>query len=159
MSPRRPVVRVVAAAVAAAVVTACGTTDSSKSGARSDGAGPRTLRWDVPAPGRPGIDGNFQPIFHGRTPFLPGDSYIVWNNLPGGSHEHIFCVIARQTPRRTFWCTRTYVTRSGQIVAAGDEQPTGTLPVVGGTGAFAGARGTATDQLGRHGGPITIRVR
>ena len=35
----------------------------------------------------------------------------------------------------------------------------GMLPVVGGTGAYAGVRGTATDQLGRHGGPITIRVR
>ena len=76
----------------------------------------------------------------------------VWNNLPGGSHEHIRA-IARQTPRRRFWCTWTYVTRSGQIVAAGDDKkPSGMLPVVGGTGAYAGVCGTATDQLGLHGG-------
>src|SRR4029078_13733374 len=97
------------------------------------------VRIDCRPPGRAGMRGTSQPIVHGRAPFLPGDSYIVWNNLPGGSHEHIFCVIARQTPRRTFWCTRTYVTRSGQIVAAGDEQPTRTLPVVRGTRAHARA--------------------
>ena len=58
-----------AATVAAAAVAACGSMDSSKSGARADGAGPRTLHWDVLGHPDDWIDGNFELIFHGERHF------------------------------------------------------------------------------------------
>jgi hypothetical protein len=150
--------RVLAGALASAVLAAgCGSTHSTKSGARPPSQGRIHISLQY------GVRGAFTPIFHGNEPFLPGDSFIVWNDLPGHGFESIYCVIASQHPRRTFWCTRTYVLRKGQIVAAGafDNAPNGddgTIPIVGGTGPYEGARGTVTATVGR-GGSITIRLR
>jgi hypothetical protein len=46
-------------------------------------------------------------------------------------------------------CTVTYKVAAGQIVAAGDFALSGdaTLPIVGGSGAYAGARGTVTSTV------------
>jgi hypothetical protein len=61
----------------------------------------------------------------------------------------IYCVVARRQPGQTFWCADTYVLPGGQIDAVGDYDNSvggdaGTIAVVGGTGAYVGARGTAT---------------
>ena|SRR5438046_426776 len=149
--------RVLAGALVSAVLAAgCGSAHTAKSGARHPSQ--ETIHIFLP----PGGKGGFTPIFHGNKPFLSGDSFIVWDDLPGG-FETIYCVIASQHPRRTFWCTRTYVLRKGQIVAAGayDNAPNGddgTIPIVGGTGPYEGARGTVTATVGRR-GSITIRLR
>jgi hypothetical protein len=148
---------VITGALISAVLTAgCGSTHIAKSGA------PRPSQRTIHI--RPaGHRGAFTPIFHGDKPFVAGDSYVVWTDLPGGSFESNYCVIAKQQPRRTFWCTRTYVLGKGQIVAAGayDNAPNGddgTIPIVGGSGAYEGARGTVTSTVGRRGG-VTIRLR
>lgn len=51
----------------------------------------------------------------------------------------------RPFPRLTVLCTVTYKLADGQIVAMGAtrfDDENGELPIVGGTGAYAGARGT-----------------
>jgi hypothetical protein len=72
-----------------------------------------------------------------------------------------YCVIAQQG--LPFLCTETFVLPAGQIVAVGDEVsagPTATmLPVVGGTGAYVGARGTITSSSVTPTAYITIRPR
>jgi hypothetical protein len=63
----------------------------------------------------------------------------------------ISCVVARQHPIQTFWCASTYALPAGQIDAVGDYDNSpggdaGTVAVVGGTGAYLGARGTVTTR-------------
>jgi hypothetical protein len=162
MARRALTVTAPAVLVAAVLAASCGSSAGSKSGAARPTA--RTVHLVVPPPGRAGIDGDFTPIFHGKKPFLSGDSYIKWNRFPRGGFEMVYCAIARQHPRRTFWCRRTFVLPKGQIVTAGDfddssEGDAGSLPVVGGTGAYAGAHGTATTTEGRQGGSSTIHLR
>jgi hypothetical protein len=149
-----------------AVAAGFGSASRTKSGARRGGEG-RTLRW-VNRANRdpPGVHGNFVGLFHSREEFVPGDGFTVWNDVPGGGHEEMYCVIATQDPRRTFWCRRVFVLPRGQIVAAGeydnasDGNNPGTIPVVGGTGAYLGARGTMTSTGdGRRGITITIHLR
>jgi hypothetical protein len=145
-----------------------GSETGSKSGVKRSAN--RDLRWVVKrgsAP--PGVHGNFVGMFHGRRQeFIPGDGFTVWNDLPGagGAHEEIYCVIATQEPRRTFWCRRAFVLPRGQIIAAGeyddaaDGNNPGTISVVGGTGAYAGARGTLTSSGdGRRGLTLAIHLR
>ncbi len=73
-----------------------------------------------------------------------------------------YCVVARQHPGQTFWCTSTYVLPGGQIDAVGDYDNSpggdaGTVAVVGGTGAYVGARGTVTTS--NDDPNITIRLK
>jgi hypothetical protein len=148
---------VTGALISAVLAAGCGSTHIAKSGA------PRPSQTTIHVVVPSGTRGAFTPIFHGSEPFLSGDSFIVWSDLPRYGFESIYCVIASQHPRRTFWCTRTYVLRKGQIVAAGayDNAPNGddgTIPIVGGTGAYEGARGTVTATVGRR-GSLTIRLR
>jgi hypothetical protein len=143
--------------VSAALAAGCGSTHTTKGGARRPSE--RTIHIPYSASDR----GAFTPIFHGKQPFVPGDSYIVWGELPRYGFGSVYCVIVSQAPRRTFWCTRTFVFAKGQIVAAGayDNAPNGddgTIPIVGGTGPYEGARGTVTTRVGR-GGSLTIRLR
>jgi hypothetical protein len=137
----------------------CGAGDETKSGGSRSPE--RTLRIVLPPPGTAGVDGDFTPIFHGRKPFADGDSFVRWDKLTERSYFMTHCVVARQPPpRSTFQCTDTFVLPEGQIVAVGDmDDQVETLPVVGGTGAFEGARGTARSTRGRRGGVITIRLR
>ena len=72
----------------------------------------------------------------------------------------VYCVIVQ--PTQPFWCTRTYVLPAGQIVAVGDDVTEGansTVPVVGGTGAYVGARGTVTSSNDSTSAYLTIRLR
>jgi hypothetical protein len=128
---------------------------------------PQTLNLrDPPGNAPPGVGGDFTGVYNrsppGTTQFPPGSSFIVWNTLEGPGLQVIFCVVARQHPSQTFWCTSTYSLPAGQIDAVGDYDNSaggdaGTVAVVGGTGAYLGARGTVTT---RNDNPhITIRLK
>jgi hypothetical protein len=141
----RPIVAVALALAAAGCGSASGT---SKVGASV--ATPRTLNLSLPNKNLPpGVGGQFTVVYSpGATPFNPGSSFIIWNTLQGPGLQLIYCVVARQHPQ-TFWCTDTYKLPDGQIDAVGDYDNSsggdaGTIAVVGGTGAYVGARGTVT---------------
>lgn len=166
MSARGPAGAVAVVVLAAAAIAACGSQAGTKGGGRPQAEG-RTLQWYLPTDEPVDLSkGDFIPVSHGREPFLPGDSFYTWNILPGGGHQQMYCVISTQEPRSTFWCRRTFVLSKGQIVAAGvyDNAPEGsnpgTIPIVGGTGAYVGARGTlASTGGGRRGLTLTVRLR
>lgn len=148
-----------AALAAAGPLSGCGSEAASKSGAARSSE--RPVRLSAPPPVRRGVDGDFTPIFHGESDFVPGDSFIKWSRLEGGGFLVEHCVIAQQRTRR-FRCSRTFVVRAGQLVAVGesgvpDGRPVG-LPVVGGTGAYEGAHGTVTSSEGRRGGLFIVRL-
>jgi hypothetical protein len=142
-------VRVMLAVALALAAAGCG----SASGTSKVGANvvtPRTLNLSMPTTNVGGVGGQFT---GGYTPgaalFNPGSSFIIWNLLQGSGLQVIYCVVARQHPGQTFWCADTYVLPGGQIDAVGDYDNSiggdaGTIAVVGGTGAYVGARGTAT---------------
>jgi hypothetical protein len=160
MAVRSHAAAALAVLVCAALIVACGSGDETKSGAARSHQ--RTLHLTLPPPGVVGVDGDFTPIFHGRKPFMSGDSFVRWDRFPSGGFQMSYCVIARQHPLSTFWCTDTYVLPKGQIISAGDvdrDPSTHVLPVVGGTGAYAGARGSVRAVVGRRGGSTTITLR
>jgi hypothetical protein len=148
-----------AIAVTVGLTGGCGGAQNETKGGARVTAG-RTLHF-FHGPGEPG---GFQPIFHGKTEFERGDGYIKWDAMKGGALDATYCVISQQRPSRTFTCSRVYVLPAGQIVAVGDYDRSpngdaGTLPIVGGTGAFAGARGSVTTRGSRRGEDVTIRLR
>jgi hypothetical protein len=143
-------VRVMLAVALALAAAGCG----SASGTSKVGANvvtPRTLNLSMPTTNvGVGVGGQFTGVYTpGATLFNPGSSFINWNLLQGSGLQVIYCVVARQQPGQTFWCAETYVLPGGQIDAVGDYDNSiggdaGTIAVVGGTGAYVGARGTAT---------------
>jgi hypothetical protein len=143
--------------------TGCGAAiQTTKAGVKL--AKPQTLNLSLP-PGNlpPGVGGDFTTTYqNGSTQFLPGDGFIIWNILQGHGLQVIYCVVARQQPIQTFWCASTYSLPGGQIDAVGDYDNSpggdaGTVAIVGGTGAYLGARGTVTT---RNDDPnITIRLK
>jgi hypothetical protein len=142
---RRPILVLALALTAAGCDSASGT---SKVGASV--VIPRTLHLSLPDKNLPpGVGGQFTVAYSpGATTFNPGSSFIIWNTLQGSGLQVIYCVVARQHPQ-TFWCTDTYKLPGGQIDAVGDYDNSsggdaGTIAVVGGTGAYVGARGTVT---------------
>jgi hypothetical protein len=142
--------------------TGCGAGGQvTKAGARL--VDPKVLLLRVsPANLPPGVGGDFTMTYqHGKTQFLPGDGFVIWNTLEGSSLQVIYCVVARQHPSSTYWCISTYVLPAGQIDAVGDYDNSvgdaGTVALVGGTGAYAGARGTVT--TGDDDPYITIRLK
>jgi hypothetical protein len=131
--------------------TGCGAANlTTKAGVKL--AKPQTLNLSLPTGNLPpGVGGDFTGTSHpqGSTSFPPGTGFIIWNLLQGHGLQVISCVVARQHPLQTFWCTSTYSLPAGQIDAVGDYDNSaggdaGTIAVVGGTGAYVGARGTAT---------------
>jgi hypothetical protein len=131
----------------AVVATGCDSArDTTKAGANL--TQPLILHFSIGGNGETGVSGDFTTIFHGPTPFAAGDGFTVWNALSPSGVEMEYCVIAQ--PGQWYWCTETYVLPAGQIVAAGDLVSAGPtanmLPVVGGTGAYVGARGTITSS-------------
>jgi hypothetical protein len=130
--------------------TGCGAAKlTTKAGAKL--ATTHTLNLSLPNSNLPpGVGGDFTMTHHSEAgSFPPGDGFIVWNLLQGHGLEVINCVVARTHPFQTFWCETTYSLPAGQIDAVGDYDnspggDTGTVAVVGGTGAYLGARGTVT---------------
>jgi hypothetical protein len=151
---------VLALVALAVVATGCDSArDTTKAGAKQSEL--LILHFSNADNGKPGVGGDFTTIFHGRTPFAAGDGFTVWGaELPSGVMME-YCVIAQQG--QPFWCTETFVLPAGQIVAVGDAVSAGPtasiLPVVGGTGAYVGARGTITSSNVTPTAYITIRPR
>jgi hypothetical protein len=143
-------VRVLLVVALALAAVGCGTArGTSKVGATV--VTPRTLNLSLPDTNLPhGVGGQFTGDYTpGATLFHPGSSFVVWNPLQGSGLTVTYCVVARRQPGQTFWCTNTYALPGGQIVAVGDYDNSaggdaGTVAVVGGTGAYVGARGTVT---------------
>ena len=141
---------VLAIASLALATAGCGAANlTTKAGVKL--AKPETLNLSLPTGnGPPGAGGDFSMVYqHGSEQFLSGDSFIVWNFLQGHGLAVTYCVVARRQPFQTFWCTSTYSLPAGQIDAVGDYDNSaggdaGTIGVVGGTGAYLGARGTVT---------------
>lgn len=91
-----------------------------------------------------------------RNPRLSvGDAYLFSSPLFNEANNrtgrlHVYCVVTRggKFARATSQCTGTYVLRDGTLAAnavvRGGQLPT--IAVVGGTGAYEGARGSITDR-------------
>jgi hypothetical protein len=155
--------RVIAVVAVAVAVGGCGAPrGTTKVGATV--VTPRTLNLSLPDTNLPpGVGGQFTPTYTpGATGFNAGGGFIIWNTLQGSGLQVIYCVVARRKPGQTFWCTSTYALPGGQIDAVGDYDNSpggdaGTVAVVGGTGAYVGARGTATTRSDNPN--ITIRLK
>lgn len=161
--PGRAIRSSIVLAVAALASAGCGSASpTTKSGASP--VDPQTLHLTgVPGNLGPGVGGDFTMAYqHGATQFLPGDSFIIWNALTGPGLQVVYCVVSRQRPTETFLCMHTYVLKGGQIDAVGAYDTgvslgdVGTIAVVGGTGAYVGARGTVT--TGNDDPDITIKL-
>jgi hypothetical protein len=92
-----------------------------------------------------------------RSPETPGDEVIVSSRIAGGATgaRYLLCAAATQGPsieKALYSCQVTYDLANGTITAAGVGRIGGSAPitvaVTGGTGAYAGARGTLTSKAG-----------
>jgi hypothetical protein len=158
-------VRSGAAAVMLSLAVAGAGCDSAR-GTTKAGATPKEpeiLHLAIAGKGTLGAGGAFTGIFHGPKPFSPGDSWIIWNTLSPPSLEIVYC-LEPPTTLQGVWCTHSYVLPSGQLIAEGEEfstrgGATDTIPVVGGTGAYAGAHGTDTIYNGSENPYVVIRLQ
>jgi hypothetical protein len=88
-----------------------------------------------------------------RSPETPGDEVIANSKVGGAATgaRYLVCLAAKQgrsVESALYSCSVTYNLANGTITAAGvariTPNPPITVPVTGGTGAYAGARGTLT---------------
>jgi hypothetical protein len=88
-----------------------------------------------------------------RSPETPGDEVIANSKVGGAAtgNRYLVCLAAKQgksVETALYSCQVTYNLANGTITAAGvahiSPSPPITVPVTGGTGAYAGARGTLT---------------
>ncbi len=92
----------------------------------------------------------------------PGDSFITSSEIAGGGHVDAYCVVSERA--HTDVCTVTVVLPRGQLSAEGVfvNAPTlsGTIALLSGTGAYAGAVGSlTTGGLTDRNESLTIRLR
>jgi hypothetical protein len=137
------------AAVALAFgVIGCGSS-ASKAGVAS--SHDRTLRLFVYGD----CCGGFQPVPFGKDPGAPAIAYLQTNGLTDANgrtvgYYHTACTLEpdRVPPRAQpgSLCAYYLNLRDGQIVAQGaaNDQVPWTVPIIGGTGAYLGARGSIT---------------
>jgi hypothetical protein len=92
-----------------------------------------------------------------RSPETPGDEVIATSKVGGAATgaRYLMCAAAKQGPsieKALYSCQVTYALSDGTITAAGVGRIGGsaavTVAVTGGTGAYAGARGTLTSSNG-----------
>lgn len=100
-------------------------------------------------------------IFLSEKAFQPGDSFIARSRLDGGGHKDAYCVISPN--RQIAWCAVTLVRPQGQVTAEGvftnSPRLSGTIALIGGSGAYAGARGSLTTSgVTARAESITIRL-
>jgi hypothetical protein len=88
-----------------------------------------------------------------RSPETPGDEVIAGSKVSGAANgaRYLVCLTAKQgksVESALYSCQVTYNLANGTITAAGvariNPSPPIVVPVTGGTGAYAGARGTLT---------------
>jgi hypothetical protein len=93
-----------------------------------------------------------------RSPATPGDEVIATSKVSGAATgaRYLFCAAAKQgksIETALYACQVTYTLANGTITAAGVARIGGSAPVTvavtGGTGAYAGARGTLTSANGK----------
>jgi hypothetical protein len=134
----------------AAPAAACGGSDDSASAAGS--TSPMRLQAHRT---------EFQPIYQSKRGSRPGDAFVASSEVAGGGHKEAYCVFSPR--RRTTWCAVTVVVPRGQITAEGvftnAPRSAGTIAVLSGSGAFAGARGTlSTTGVAAADESITVRL-
>jgi hypothetical protein len=146
----RRVVTLAAAAVAATVIAAILTT-----GGAAQVPGERTFKIIEGSGGTIKLIDNAPKARNPRNPRLSvGDAYVFSSPLFNEADQrigklHVYCVVTRggKFARATSQCNGTYALRDGTLAAnavvRGGEA---TIAVVGGTGAYEGARGSITDR-------------
>ena len=163
----RPILVLVMACLVLAA-TGCGAANqTTKAGVKLAQPQPQTLHLSLPTGnGPPGAGGDFTGTSKVPGPagsqFPAGTGFIIWSLLQGNGLQVISCVVTHQPHPQTFWCASTYLLPGGQIDAVGDYDNSpggdaGTVAVVGGTGAYLGARGTVT--TGDDDPDITIHLK
>lgn len=91
---------------------------------------------------------SFAQVDTGKKGFSVGDSFIFSEQLTAGGkragYDHIVCTHAADWPKSAESCTGTVVLKTGTLQLAGlSQQGPFTVAVLGGTGSYAGARGSA----------------
>jgi hypothetical protein len=136
----------VAAAIAAALLAVA---------VRANGASSHVLHLSVTGTKISEVD--VPPLITSKTsPETPGDEVIASSRVGGSTagHRYLMCAAAQQAPSvetALYSCQVTYVLRGGTITAAGVVRIAGraTAAITGGTGSYAGARGTLVSAPGR----------
>ena len=103
----------------------------------------------------------FAQIDVGKHGFSLGDQFIFSEQLMQNGkqvgHDHIICSHVANWPSSAEGCTGTATIGPNTLVLLGDaSRGPFTIAVVGGTGAYAGARGTA--RVNSHGNSGTLTV-
>lgn len=148
--------RIRIAAAALAVSAAAATTAVVADGGEAQQPGARTLVLKNAAMKIADVD--LPPLVRSsRSPETPGDEIIVSSKVSGAAtgSRHLLCAAAKQGPsieKALYSCQLTYALADGTITAAGvgriGQSAPVTVAVTGGTGAYAGARGTLTSKAG-----------
>jgi allene oxide cyclase len=154
--------RLIAAAVLAAAATLVATAAAVNAGGGAKKSAPTGTLQLVEHEGRD-VDIDNPP----RRRFSAGDAFVSRNRLydQGDQNrvgrDHVFCVVTVVSGREsaTLACHASFVFANGQIAAQGSvtfarRTRQFTVPIVGGTGAYEGARGvlTITDRPKRRSG-------
>jgi len=100
-------------------------------------------------------EGQFTEVPNPPKGFSPGDEFVIRGKLTDTSGEaagtdHAYCVITKASRHHPVAdCTASFFLRDGKISVVGGvhlERRKQVLPVVGGTGAYVGAQGTAVSE-------------
>ena len=106
----------------------------------------------------------FAQVDTGKKGFSIGDAFIFSEQLlQNGTqvgYDHIICTHAASWPSSAESCTGTVILENGTLQLAGlSKQGPFTVAVLGGTGSYAGARGTAKVTSQGEKGTLTITLR
>lgn len=106
---------------------------------------------------------SFAQVDTGKKGFSVGDSFIFSEQLTQNGkktgYDHIVCTHAADWPSSAESCTGTVALANGTLQLAGlSKQGPFSVAVVGGTGAYAGARGTARITSQGEKGSLTITL-
>ena len=140
---------------AAATATALAVSLALATGAHAQGSGTHTLRLTVSATRISTVD--LPPLTTSkRSGATPGDEVIAVSTIGGSGtgHRYLTCAAtqaAHSIEAALYACQITYRLTAGTITASGVVRLSGTntAAITGGTGGYAGIRGTLTSSAGR----------
>src|SRR4051794_38220108 len=103
----------------------------------------------------------FTQVDAGKKGFSIGDSFIFSERLVQGGEQagvdHVVCVHAANWPSSAEYCSGTISLGNGTLVLSGQaRRGPFTIAVVGGTGSYTGARGSA--KVASHGSSGTLTI-
>jgi hypothetical protein len=106
----------------------------------------------------------FAQVDVGKKGFSIGDSFIFSEQLLQGGkavgYDHVVCTHAADWPRSAEHCSGTVTLGASQLILAGDaRRGPFTVAIVGGTGRYTGARGTADIASEGARGTLTVHLR